>query len=226
MTVRSWLALAILAAGTAAQNPDAGQEALDRFVARSAEYEKQVEAYTRILEESGRRLEAEVELYREAFAKGLVSARQVEEVERRLADLHEALSDQQNALMTVHQTVAEVQAAYHQALELERHPSWFRFEGTRSWTLDLADELDEFFRTRFGRELPVSAYGQTETHLELGFNHEDRLDVALHPGSDEGRALVDYLRAEGLPFTAFNAAVEGSATGAHIHVGPPSPRVF
>jgi hypothetical protein len=51
------------------------------------------------------------------------------------------------------------------------------------------------------------------------------MDVALSPDSSEGKALMDYLRTQGIPFIAFHYAVPGSATGAHIHVGSPSHRL-
>jgi hypothetical protein len=48
------------------------------------------------------------------------------------------------------------------------------------------------------------------------------MDVAVHPDSAEGRALIAYLRGNGIPFIAFRSAVPGSATGAHVHIGYPS----
>ena len=42
-----------------------------------------------------------------------------------------------------------------------------------------------------------------------GFDHRNALDVAVHPDSPEGRALMDYLRAHGIPFLAFRAARRG-----------------
>ena len=85
--------------------------------------------------------------------------------------------------------------------------------------------LRQFFAARFGRPLPVSAFGQTPLHDRMGFDHRDALDVAVHPDSPEGRALMDYLRAARIPFIASWGAVPGSASGAHIHVGQPSPRI-
>ena len=35
---------------------------------------------------------------------------------------------------------------------------------------------------------------------------------------------MDWLRAQGVSFLAFRAARAGVATGAHLHVGEPSPR--
>ena len=48
--------------------------------------------------------------------------------------------------------------------------------------------------------------------------------MALHPDSNEGRALLLYLRQAGIPFIAVRNAVSGAATGAHIHIGHPSVR--
>jgi hypothetical protein len=51
------------------------------------------------------------------------------------------------------------------------------------------------------------------------------MDVGLHPDSAEGRALVKYLREANIPFLTFRGAVPGVASGPHIHVGRPSPRL-
>ena len=51
------------------------------------------------------------------------------------------------------------------------------------------------------------------------------IDVAVHPDSAEGRAVMDWLRRAGLSFIAFRGAMSGAATGAHIHVGQPSQRL-
>jgi hypothetical protein len=60
----------------------------------------------------------------------------------------------------------------------------------------------------------------------MGFDHRNALDVAVHPDSSEGRALIDHLRTTGIPSIAASGRVPGSASGAHIHVGQPSPRVM
>jgi hypothetical protein len=71
----------------------------------------------------------------------------------------------------------------------------------------------------------VSARGQTATHERLGFDHRNAIDVALHPNSVEGRALLDHLRGRGIPFLAFRGPRPGVSTGAHVHVGTPSARL-
>jgi len=85
-------------------------------------------------------------------------------------------------------------------------------------------DIKGLFVSKFGSNLPVSAFGQTRLHSRFGFDHRNSVDVALNPDSAEGRALLARLRGFGFPFIAFRKAVPGVATGAHIHVGNPSPR--
>jgi len=87
------------------------------------------------------------------------------------------------------------------------------YAGTSDWSLADAETVQEFFATRFGRPLPVSAWGQTAVHDRLGLDHRQALDVAVHPDSREGRALMAFLRKEGIPFVAIRSRVKGSATG-------------
>ena len=81
---------------------------------------------------------------------------------------------------------------------------------------------DDYYR-EFQRPLPVSAFGPSETHERLGFDHDGRVDIALHPDSSEGQWLIAQLRLRGIPFIPFRDAEPGKATGAHIHMGFPSP---
>jgi hypothetical protein len=85
-------------------------------------------------------------------------------------------------------------------------------------------DIKGFFISKFGRTLPVSAFGQTRLHSRFGFDHRNSVDVALNPDSLDGRALLAKLRGFGVPFIAFRKAIPGIATGAHIHVGNPSRR--
>ena len=86
--------------------------------------------------------------------------------------------------------------------------------------------IETFFAGQFGRSLPVSALGQTPVHDRLGLDHRHALDVALHPDSDAGKALIAYLRRERIPFLAFKGPVPDASTGAHIHIGQVSPRLI
>jgi hypothetical protein len=73
--------------------------------------------------------------------------------------------------------------------------------------------------------MPVSADGETATHRALGFDHRGRVDVAVNPDQPEGVWLMGYLQKNRIPYFAFRMAVQGKATGAHIHIGPQSARL-
>jgi hypothetical protein len=89
----------------------------------------------------------------------------------------------------------------------------------------LVPKVKEFYRQSFGKELPVSAQGQSGTHDQMGFDHSNAIDVAVSPTTKEGRALMTWLDTQKIPFIAFDRAVPGQATGPHIHIGLPSPHL-
>jgi hypothetical protein len=60
----------------------------------------------------------------------------------------------------------------------------------------------------------------------MGFDHREAVDVAVRPDSIEGRRLMTYLRNADIPFLAFRGRIPGASTGAHIHIGRPSPRLI
>ena len=100
-----------------------------------------------------------------------------------------------------------------------------RFDGDGVFTMGTFARVEQAFEHRFGKQLPVSAMGETAVHRSLGFDHRGRVDVALFPDSPEGAWLRQYLTENRIPFFAFRQAVPGSATGAHIHIGPMSTRL-
>jgi hypothetical protein len=93
-----------------------------------------------------------------------------------------------------------------------------------SWNLLDATKVEKFFMDKFGRQLPTTAFGQSELHTRWGLDHRQGMDVGLHPDSPEGRALIAFLIREEIPFLAFRNAIPGVATGPHIHVGHASHR--
>ncbi len=96
--------------------------------------------------------------------------------------------------------------------------------GSTTWRISDSARVERFFIERFGRSLPLGAFGQSDLHTRWGLDHRNGMDVSLHPDSPEGRALISFLRTEGIPFLAFRGPIPGVATGPHIHVGNPSPR--
>lgn len=170
---------------------------------------------------------------RELLGRGIISRKEFEEAAAAVSRAEDNVEETRRAIVGADQAMAEARAARALAalppLEpgaYERSTGLIRYGGPAAWSLkpDTA-RLQEFFTARFGRPLPVSAFGQTPLHDRMGFDHRDALDIAVHPDSLEGRALMEYLRAARIPFIAAWGAVPGSASGAHIHVGQPSPRV-
>jgi hypothetical protein len=128
--------------------------------------------------------------------------------------------------------LAEQARAEQQALEAQESakpsiggPVMERFEGNGLFSKDDYKHVLLAYERRFDKPLPVSADGETAVHRALGFDHRDRVDVALYPDTVEGSWLRQYLEANKIPYFAFRDYVRGQATAAHIHIGPPSNRL-
>ena len=181
------------------------------------------------------RAAAEVEKRRDLYARGIVSRRELEESERALEVAEGKMAGTRREMVVADQSLAEAMieppslprgAPGRPAPEhYEQTPMFVHYRGPARWSLAEAPKVQDFFARRFGRPLPVSAFGQTPLHDRLGFDHRDAIDVALTPDSPEGSALLTFLRGAGISFMAFRGAVRGEATGAHIHVGPASRRL-
>jgi hypothetical protein len=177
----------------------------------------------------------EVDKRRDLLARGMVSRRELEESQRTLEVAEAKLAGTRREMVVADHSLAEaliddrppppslpgrpVPERY------ETTPVLVLYRGPARWSLAEAPKVQGFFARRFGRTLPVSAFGQTPVHDRLGFDHRDAIDVAVTPDSPEGVALMAFLRGAGISFLAFRAPVKGEATGAHIHVGPPSRRL-
>jgi hypothetical protein len=162
-----------------------------------------------------------------------VSRREVEESERRLAIAQAKVAETRREMVVTDHSLVEALVTDRPAPDRsvptparqETTPALVQYRGAARWSLAEAAKIQSFFTQRFGRPLPVSAYGQTPLHDRLGFAHHDALDVAVVPDSPEGAALMAYLRSAGYSFIAFRGAVKGEATGAHIHIGEASRRL-
>lgn len=143
---------------------------------------------------------------------------QIQEVRRVLMETEMAMAETE-----IHeQSLAQGGASAEGVEEAQASPAR---QGRVPWSIKQAPNIDRYFFQTFGHNLPVSALGQTPTHNRMRFDHRDAMDVALHPNSAEGKALIAYLRRSGVPFIAFRGAVIGASTGAHIHIGRPSRRM-
>jgi hypothetical protein len=212
---------------TAAAEDPAELDAWRGVVQATQEYKASLERLLGFHERDVARAAELVERRREFVARGIVSRRDLQESEDRLERAQAAAEETRRQIVTAEMVIAEAAArewlAAHPPAR-EEPVALVRSAGAGAWSLAGAAKVQGFFARQFGRPLPVSAWGQTVVHDRLGFDHRNALDVAVHPDSREGEALMAFLKSAGIPFVAIRSLVPGRATGAHIHVGPESPR--
>ena len=154
-----------------------------------------------------------------APAKRLQVAKDGLSVAQRQSELASTRADliRQMIRMTASQT-------YREELEAD-YDAPYRFYGFDDFEQELLNDIGEMYQVAFGSEPPVSALGSTPMHRSMGLDHTGRIDVAVHPDSDEGQFLTYLLEGFGIPYIAFRTAIPGQSTGPHVHIGPPSDRI-
>ena len=219
-----------------------GTVRLNTQLARArSEYESSLEQMLSLYKADAKRAEERLPKMKELYEQGLVTRREMETAEDVTARAREKVAEAEAQLKAAEVQFAEalVEAgAEESAPKVSPNPApraigrgviqraaYIRYGGARAWSLSDAGAVEQFFRARFGRPLPVSAFGQSSLHSRWGYDHHNAMDVPISPDIAEGRALMEYLRANGIPFTAFHHAIPGSATGPHLHVGLPSRRI-
>ncbi|NOT59113.1 MAG: hypothetical protein HOP19_02690 [Acidobacteria bacterium] len=228
------LALFVSPIASAQDKARQGAEAAQaELIAASNAYRASLARVLELQQQAEVRAAEAVEKRKALLALGAIAKREVEEAEQTRAAAEAKMNETRRQIEETEQLMAEINAEEpEQPITPTSAPprsvratgALFRYVGASHWALSDAGKVEAFFRLKFGKPLPVSALGQTETHNRLGFDHRAALDVAVHPDSAEGQALMNYLRGEGISFIAIRARIPGSATGAHIHIGLPSKR--
>ena len=207
----------------------------EEFVKATDEYKASLTKLLTIYEGNVKKAEEKLELSRKLLAEGLISKLQVEENERAVASekakVEETRRQMTNADAQVAgifaETAAEQQLAKNLRLarqSLVRTASFTRFTGSPGWGLSEAWKVQRFFSGTFNRQLPIAVFGQGPIHDRWRLDHRNAMDIQLHPDGVEGRALLEFLQKNGIPYLAFRSAIPGTATGPHIHIGRPSHR--
>jgi hypothetical protein len=99
-----------------------------------------------------------------------------------------------------------------------------KFDGNGHFDMNDFALISARFEEQFHEPLPVTARGETPLHRSLGLDHRGKIDIGLNPEDPEGIWLRHFLEEHEIPFIAFRAAVPGSATAPHIHLGTGSSR--
>jgi hypothetical protein len=214
------------------QLAEAASQSRANLLEASSVYRESLEKLLELQRQDETRAAELVEKRKSLLDLGVIAKRELDESEQALAGARNKTAETQRQIAEIDQLVAEVNAAEELAKMPPAAPGVFRssgvmirYVGASRWALGDIGKVDAFFRLKFSKPLPVSALGQTETHNHLGFDHHEAIDVAVHPDSAEGQELINYLASQGISFIAIRGAISGSATGAHIHIGPPSKRI-
>lgn len=217
------------------QPPSELEQLRKQYIETTKEYKASLEKLLELYKASIKKAESRRDKSKELFKEGLISRTQFEESEQ-------AVADEQLKIAGVQQQMkgAETQIS-HTLLEMESEKeiaklrlrpkggmiqtaSFIRYTGAGSWAISQAGTLQTFFQQTFKRPLPIAVFGQGPIHNRWHLDHRNAMDVSLHPDGAEGQALIDFMRRNGIPFSAFRGAIPGVATGPHIHIGRPSNR--
>lgn len=206
----------------------------EELIAATKKYRDSLEGLVTALKE---RVQIETEALgkkQRLIEQGLLVKRDLAPQEQELARINSQIEDTNKRITQADQFMVEVMTleqlaknppkAYQAPGMYFDNTRYIRYTGLGTWSLRSYGQVESFFQANFKHALPVSAFGQSETHNRLGFDHSNSFDVALHPDTQEAQVLMGYLRSHGIPFTAFRGAIPGNATGAHIHIGSPSRR--
>jgi len=218
-----------------AQPPTELDKLRDEYIKTTKELKASLESLLALYEGSQSKAEARYAQSQKLFKDGLISKNQLEDNER-------AITAEKNKVSGVKQQIASADTQIAQTLieiegdkqiaKLGRLPkggylqttSFIRYSGAGGWVLSNAGKIQNFFLQKFNRPLPIAVFGQGAIHDRWRLDHRNAMDISLNPDEAEGQALMEFLRANGIPFSAFRGAIPGVATGPHIHIGLPSHR--
>jgi hypothetical protein len=206
-----------------------------QYIETTKEYKASLEKLIDLYKASVKKAEVHRDKSKELFKDGLISQAQFEESEQALADEQLKIAGVQNQMKGAETQIAQTLVEMEGEKEIARlrlkpkggliqTTSFIRYTGAGSWAISQAGKLEMFFQQTFKRPLPIAVFGQGAIHNRWHLDHRNAMDVSLHPDGVEGQALIDFMRRNGIPFSAFRGAIPGVATGPHIHIGRPSSR--
>ncbi|HEX6283470.1 MAG TPA: hypothetical protein VFZ71_01290 [Pyrinomonadaceae bacterium] len=207
----------------------------EEFIKATNEYKTSLEKLLSFYEADVKKAEDKLTVSKRLLAEGLISRKEVEETEHAVAQAQARVTEARRQLTGADDQIAAVlmeSAAGEQIAKnlglarqrLVRTASFVRFTGGPGWNIGEAWKIQRFFSDSFRRELPIAVFGQGAIHNRWRLDHRNAMDISLHPDSAEGQALLNFLQRNGIPYLAFRAAIPGTATGPHIHIGNPSHR--
>jgi len=207
----------------------------EEFIKATKEYKASLDKLRASYEKNVVKAELELTKSKELFAAGLISKKDLDASEQAVAGAKDKVAevDRSNAAADsqIADTLLEAQAEAKLRTSkpipkggLVSTAAMIRFNGGGAWVLSDAWKVQRFFQDTFRKPLPIAVFGQGAIHVRWRLDHNNSMDVSLHPDGAEGQAVLGFLRSNGIPFLAFRQAIPGTATGPHIHIGRPSHR--
>jgi hypothetical protein len=207
----------------------------DSYLKTTKEYKASLQKLLVLYEASVRKAEQQLAKSKELYQEGLLSKKELEASERALTVEQEKVRGVEQQIATADTQIAETLLEIEGDKQIARlgrlrkgslvqTTSFIRFNGASGFLLSNAGKIQSFFLQRFNRPLPVAVFGQGAIHDRWRLDHRNAMDISLNPDGPEGQALMEFLRTNGIPFSAFRGAIPGVATGPHIHIGLPSHR--
>ena len=217
------------------QNNNELSKLRDSYIKATKEYKASLEKLLALYQASARKSEERLKQTKKLFADGLVSQHDVEQSEHALADANLKVTEAQTQIAGADTQIAQVLIEIEGDKQIARlgplpkgglikTTSFIRYAGAGAWVLSQASKIESFFQQTFKRPLPIAVFGQGSIHNQWHLDHRNAMDLSLNPDGPEGTALIEFLRRNGIPFSAFRGAIPGVATGPHIHIGMPSHR--
>jgi hypothetical protein len=206
----------------------------EEFIKATNDYKANLEKLRASYEKTVTKAEERLVQSKDLFAQGLISKKDVEAGELAVAQANDKVNEVKLRIATadtqIAQTLLEAEAEKQLAKTkvpkggMVRTAAYVRYNGGAAWALGDAWKVQRFYLEAFKKPLPITVFGQGAIHDRWRLDHRNSIDVSLHPDGSEGQALLSFLRTNGIPFLAFRAAIPGTATGPHIHIGRPSHR--
>jgi hypothetical protein len=218
-----------------AQPPTELTKLREEYIKATNEYKASLGKLLPYYENDVKKAEEKLEQSKKLLAEGLIPKTQLEEYERALAVAKQKVAETNRSMTSADEQVAGVlveaeaneQIAKNLRLAkqgLVRTSAFTRYTGAGGWNLGDSWKIQRFFYDTFNKQLPIAVFGQGPIHDRWRLDHHNAMDIQLHPDGVEGRALLEFLQKNGIPYLAFRSAIPGTATGPHIHIGRPSHR--
>jgi hypothetical protein len=205
------------------------------YINAANEYKTSLEKLLSLYEKEVKKAEDKLVTAKKLFDEGLIAKNQIDADELAVVKEKDRVAETRRQIVNADTQIAETLVEAKAEEQMAKNPrlakggyisttSFIRFNGAAGWGLNDAWKVQRFFSDAFKKPLPVAVFGQGAIHDRWHLDHRNAMDVSLNPDGAEGQSLMNFLRTNGIPFSAFRQAIPGTATGPHIHIGRPSHR--